>query len=137
MRLLAAGAPTSESLIVLGGLVPQTVTSDLPSVPAHLGTTDVDILLATHLTANRDLSSIEDQRVPRRAQALTDDPIRARRPRPWTAAAAVRARSKAACGISALRRWQDLGLEPGTPRFQAQREGPRIGPKSLQTSRCR
>jgi hypothetical protein len=60
VRLLAAGAPTSESMIVLGGLVPSTLTSDLPSAPAHLGTTDVDVLLVTHLTADRDLSPIED-----------------------------------------------------------------------------
>jgi hypothetical protein len=45
---------------VLGGLVPPTLTSNLPSVPAHLGTTDVDVLLVTHLTADRDLSPIED-----------------------------------------------------------------------------
>jgi hypothetical protein len=60
VRLLAAGAPTSESMIVLGGLVPSTLTSGSPSAPAHLGTTDVDVLLVTHLTADRDLSPIED-----------------------------------------------------------------------------
>jgi hypothetical protein len=58
-RLLAGGAPTSELLIVLGGLVPPTLTSDLPDVPAHLGTTDVDVLLVTQLTAGRDLGPIE------------------------------------------------------------------------------
>lgn len=59
VRLLAAAAPTSEMMIVLGGLVPPTLTGDLPSVPAHLGTTDVDLLLVTHLTVDRDLSPIE------------------------------------------------------------------------------
>ena len=58
-QLLAGGAPTSELLIVLGGLVPPTLTSDLPDVPAHLGTTDVDVLLVTQLTAGRDLGPIE------------------------------------------------------------------------------
>ncbi len=60
VRLLAGGAPTSESLIVLGGLVPATLTSEVASAPAHLGTTDVDVLLVTHLTAERDLSPIEE-----------------------------------------------------------------------------
>jgi len=59
-QLLAGGAPTSEHLIVLGGLVPPTLTSDHESVPAHLGTTDVDVLLVTQLTAGRDLGPIED-----------------------------------------------------------------------------
>lgn len=58
-RLLAGGGPTSELLIVLGGLVPPTLTGDLPDVPAHLGTTDVDVLLVTQLTAGRDLGPIE------------------------------------------------------------------------------
>lgn len=58
-QLLSRGAPTSELLIVLGGLVPPTLTSDLPDVPAHLGTTDVDVLLVTRLTAGRDLRPIE------------------------------------------------------------------------------
>jgi len=57
--LLSGGAPTSELLIVLGGLVPPTLTSDSPDVPAHLGTADVDILLVTQLTAGRDLGPIE------------------------------------------------------------------------------
>jgi hypothetical protein len=60
-RLLAAGAPTSEQLIVLGGLVPPTLTrTGSPEAPAHLGTTDVDVLLVTHLTVNDDLGPIEN-----------------------------------------------------------------------------
>ncbi len=59
-RLLAASAPTGEELIVLGGLVPPTLTrTDAPEVPAHLGTTDIDVLLVTHLTAEHDLGRIE------------------------------------------------------------------------------
>ncbi|MGD0453321.1 MAG: hypothetical protein ABSB69_06970 [Solirubrobacteraceae bacterium] len=59
-RLLAASAPASERLIVLGGLVPPTLArTDAPEVPAHLGTTDVDILLVTHLTVSHDLGSIQ------------------------------------------------------------------------------
>jgi hypothetical protein len=59
IRLLTGGAPTSELLIVLGGLIPPTLTSTVPTAPAHLGTTDVDVLLVAHLTADRDLSPIE------------------------------------------------------------------------------
>ena len=45
---------------MLGGLVPPTLTrTDTPGIPAHLGTTDVDILLVTHLTAEHDLGRIE------------------------------------------------------------------------------
>lgn len=59
-RLLARSAPTSERLIVLGGLVPPTLTrTDVPEVPPHIGTTDVDVLLVTHLTAGQDLGPIE------------------------------------------------------------------------------
>lgn len=58
VRLLAGG-PTSELLIVLGGLVPATLTEKMPSAPSHLGTTDVDILLVTQLTAEFDLGPIE------------------------------------------------------------------------------
>lgn len=48
-RLLVASAPTSAQLIVLGGLVPPTLArTGVPEPPAHLGTTDVDVLLVTH-----------------------------------------------------------------------------------------
>jgi hypothetical protein len=59
-RLLVASAPTSAQLIVLGGLVPPTLArTGVPEHPAHLGTTDVDVLLVTHLTASHDLGAIE------------------------------------------------------------------------------
>lgn len=58
--LLAGSVPTGEQLIVLGGLVPPTLTrTGPPEVPAHLGTTDVDVLLVTHLTESEDLGPIE------------------------------------------------------------------------------
>ena len=45
---------------MLGGLVPPTLArTEAPKVPAHLGTTDVDVLLVTHLTADHDLGRIE------------------------------------------------------------------------------
>lgn len=59
VRLLAGATPLSESLIVLGGLVPPTLTRETATAPPHLGTTDVDVLLVTQLTADRDLSRIE------------------------------------------------------------------------------
>ena len=46
-------------LIVLGGLVPQTLASEDGSIPEHLGTTDVDLLLITHLDPGADLGSVE------------------------------------------------------------------------------
>jgi hypothetical protein len=59
-RLLATSGPTGEQLIVLGGLVPPTLArTDAPEAPAHLGTTDVDILLVTHFTAEHNLAPIE------------------------------------------------------------------------------
>lgn len=48
------------ALIVLGGLVPEILTAGQePPVPAHLGTTDVDVLLITSVEANRDLVPVE------------------------------------------------------------------------------
>src|SRR5687768_10231047 len=47
-------------LIVLGGLVPEVLTrGQEPPVPDHLGTTDVDVLLITHIEPEKDLSSVE------------------------------------------------------------------------------
>lgn len=47
-------------IIVLGGLVPEILTrGQEPPVPAHMGTTDVDILLTTHVTPGLDLAPVE------------------------------------------------------------------------------
>lgn len=47
-------------IVVLGGLVPETLTSGGPTaVPQHLGTTDVDLLLITHVEPDGNLSSVE------------------------------------------------------------------------------
>jgi hypothetical protein len=47
-------------LIVLGGLVPEVLTRNEGAViPQHLGTTDVDVLLITHLDADADLGVVE------------------------------------------------------------------------------
>lgn len=47
-------------LIVLGGLVPEVLTRDQQAViPQHLGTTDVDVLLITHLEPSNDLGAVE------------------------------------------------------------------------------
>jgi hypothetical protein len=51
--------PETE-IIVLGGLVPEVLTSGQdPPAPTHLGTTDVDILLVTLLTLEADLGHVE------------------------------------------------------------------------------
>lgn len=59
VRLLHEVRDADVLLIVLGGLVPQTLANDDISTPEHLGTTDVDLLLITHLNPGTDLGSIE------------------------------------------------------------------------------
>lgn len=47
-------------LIVLGGLVPEVLTRDQQGlIPEHLGTTDVDVLLITHVNPDADLGDVE------------------------------------------------------------------------------
>lgn len=46
-------------LVVLGGLVPDVLTRDDPLIPVHLGTTDVDVLLITHVQPDADLGGVE------------------------------------------------------------------------------
>lgn len=47
-------------LIVLGGLVPAVLAGDVGGViPEHLGTTDVDVLLITHVNLNADFGGVE------------------------------------------------------------------------------
>lgn len=46
-------------LIVLGGLVPDVLARRDAQIPEHLGTTDVDMLLITHIHPNNDLSCVE------------------------------------------------------------------------------
>ena len=55
--------------VVLGGLVPEVLRSDEVSVPEHLGTTDVDVLLITHVNPDADLGSVE-----RALQRMSFDP---------------------------------------------------------------
>ena len=44
---------------MLGGLVPERLARDDDLVPAHLGTSDVDILLITHVELEADLGGVE------------------------------------------------------------------------------
>jgi hypothetical protein len=48
-----------SSLVVLGGLVPEVLAGDDALVPEYLGTTDVDVLLITHVNPDADLGSVE------------------------------------------------------------------------------
>lgn len=59
VRLLHALGDEDVFLVVLGGLVPEVLASDGALVPEHLGTTDVDVLLITHLDPDADLGSVE------------------------------------------------------------------------------
>ncbi|HVZ37584.1 MAG TPA: hypothetical protein VG963_34420 [Polyangiaceae bacterium] len=45
-------------LVVLGGLVPEVLAGEGP-VPEHLGTTDVDVLLISHIDPEADLGAVE------------------------------------------------------------------------------
>lgn len=48
-------------IVVLGGLVPEVLTREAEgTIPDHLGTTDVDVLLITHVGTDVDLGSVED-----------------------------------------------------------------------------
>lgn len=46
-------------LIVLGGLVPEVLTEGQEDVPAHLGTTDVDMLLSLQVNPARSMAPLE------------------------------------------------------------------------------
>lgn len=60
VALLAALDGKDAEIIVLGGLVPEVLVSGQdPPAPGHLGTTDVDILLVSHLTLEEDLGHVE------------------------------------------------------------------------------
>jgi hypothetical protein len=59
IRLLDELRDEDALLVVLGGLVPEILTRDDSSTPQHLGTTDVDILLITHINPDADLGNVE------------------------------------------------------------------------------
>ena len=59
VRLLDALEDEDIFLVVLGGLVPEVLAGEEALVPDHLGTTDVDILLITHVHPDADLGSVE------------------------------------------------------------------------------
>ena len=59
VRLLHALEGADVFLVVLGGLVPEVLASDEALVPVHLGTTDVDLLLITHVDPDADLGAVE------------------------------------------------------------------------------
>jgi hypothetical protein len=49
----------SVPLIVLGGLLPEILTEGQDAVPLHLGTTDVDMVVAAHLSQGANLAALE------------------------------------------------------------------------------
>lgn len=60
VRLLHQLRDEKPFLIVLGGLVPEVLTRDHQRViPKHLGTTDVDVLLITHIKRDADVGGVE------------------------------------------------------------------------------
>ena len=60
VRLLYELREDEPFLVVLCGLVPEVLTAEGEDVvPEHLGTTDVDVLLMTHVEPDRDLGVVE------------------------------------------------------------------------------
>jgi hypothetical protein len=59
VRLLYELRDDDAFLVVLGGLVPELLVRDDDLIPQHLGTTDVDILLITHVEPDADLGGVE------------------------------------------------------------------------------
>ena len=59
VRLLHELRDEDIPLVVLGGLVPEVLTRGDAYVPEHLGTTDVDVLLITHIDPDADLGGVE------------------------------------------------------------------------------
>ncbi len=59
VRLLHALGDDDVFLVVLGGLAPAVLASNEAFVPEHLGTTDVDVLLITHVDLDADLGAVE------------------------------------------------------------------------------
>jgi hypothetical protein len=55
VRLLHELDEEDVFLVVLGGLVPELLARADGLIPAHLGTTDVDVLLITHVDPDADL----------------------------------------------------------------------------------
>ncbi len=60
VRLLHEIGDEAPFLVVLGGLVPAVLARDTRGViPEHLGTTDVDVLLVSHIDPDADLGVVE------------------------------------------------------------------------------
>ena len=59
IRLIHAIDDDDVFLVVLGGLVPEYLASESEMVPEHLGTTDVDVLLISHVGPLIDLGLLE------------------------------------------------------------------------------
>ncbi len=60
VALLDALDGEDAEIVVLGGLVPEVLAGGQePPAPDHLGTTDVDILLVSHLTLKEDQGNVE------------------------------------------------------------------------------
>lgn len=74
VRLLQALGDEDVFLVVLGGLVPEVLASDETLVPEHLGTTDVDVLLITHVNPDANLGTADSGPIGYAKQALEVQP---------------------------------------------------------------
>jgi hypothetical protein len=59
VRFLHTLGDEDAFLVVLGGLVPEILAGAEALVPEHLGTTDVDVLLVSHVEPDADLGNVE------------------------------------------------------------------------------
>jgi len=59
LRLVYELGDEDVFLVVLGGLVPDVLARDDALIPEHLGTTDVDVLLITHVEPDADPGGVE------------------------------------------------------------------------------
>lgn len=61
VALLHELGETELEIVILGGLVPEVLTSGQhPPAPPHLGTADVDVLLVTRISTEKDHSAVEE-----------------------------------------------------------------------------
>lgn len=100
-------------IVALGGLVPEILTQGQdPPAPMHLGTTDVDLLLVTHLAVGRSLEPVEES-----LEAMGFAPVNGWRWRGRVGGHAVKI--EFLCDLSSRREFEAVEL-PGCDRLVAQ-----------------
>lgn len=113
VRLLHNLDGDAVEIVVLGGLVPEILTQGQdPPAPTHLGTTDVDLLLVTHLAVGGSLGSVEES-----LEAMGFAPVNGWRWRGRVGRHAVKI--EFLCDLDSRRKFEAVAL-PGCNRLVAQ-----------------